>query len=249
MIIHQGIPQGTTRWLQMRAGIPTASEGDRIITPKGVAAAETTSEKYIFELLAERITGQPAIEAPKLWWAERGKELEEQARTGYEFDRDVEVSPVSFITDDLGRWGCSPDGLVGEDGLVEFKAPNCADHMALLMKSGVAFKKYGIQCQFQLFVCQDRKFVDLSSYFPGLPQAIVRIERDDYYQKALSVEVGRFSERLEVMYAEILAKGWNVQWEQLRKPMPPKERTVRPLPSLDELTRTAKEILRETRAS
>lgn len=220
MIIHTDVPQGGQEWLQMRAGIPTASDGDRIITPTGKPTAESTSEKYRFELLAERITGQPAIEAPKLWWADRGKELEAQARSGYEFDRDVEVQPVSFITDDLGRWGCSPDGLVGTDGLVEFKAPNCADHMAILMKSGVAFKKYGIQCQFQLFVCQDRGYVDLSSYFPGLPQAIIRIERDRAFQKLLDGEVAAFSEKLEAMYAEVIANGWSVQWSRRANPMP-----------------------------
>ncbi len=212
MIIVSGVPQGTQPWLKMRAGIPTASEADRIITPAGKPCGELTSEKYMYELLAERITGEPAVEAPKLWWAERGKELEAQARTGYEFNRDVTVSPISFITDDQGRWGCSPDGLVGDDGLVEFKAPNCADHMAILMKSGVAFKKYGVQCQFQLFVCQDRSFVDLSSYFPGLPQAIIRIHRDETFQAALRTLTEAFSDKLDAMFEQVIQNGWSVHW-------------------------------------
>ena len=242
MKVTADIPQGTTEWLYLRSGIPTASEADRIVTPTGNATAATTSEKYLFELLAERITGKPAVEAPKLWWAERGKELEESARSGYEFTRDVIVDPVSFITDDDGRWGCSPDGLIGDDGLVEFKAPNCADHLAILMKSGVAFKKYGVQCQFQLFVCNDRAFVDLSSYYPGLPQAIVRIERHPEMQKMIAQETEKFAQRLERMTEEAIANGWNVQWRKPRETNPVAK--LPPLPSLDEMLKTVKETLR-----
>lgn len=220
MKIITGIPQGTSEWLRLRLGIPTASSADRIITPSGKPTADTTSEKYMFELLAERITGEPAVEAPKLWWAERGKELEEQARSGYEFDRDAEVVPVSFITDDLGRWGCSPDGTVGADGLVEFKAPNCADHIAILMKSGVAFKKYGVQCQFQLFVCDDRRTVDLSSYYPGLPQAIIRFERHLEIQEAIKKETMRFCDRLDRLTEAAATKGWNVHWGKISAQSP-----------------------------
>ncbi len=217
MIVHRGIEQGTEPWLRMRAGIPTASQASRIITPTGKPSA--SAERYMLELLAERITGEAAVEAPKLWWAERGKELEERAHTGYEFERNVEVDPVSFVTDDTGRFGCSPDGLVGEDGLVEFKAPNAADHMAILLKTGTAAKEYGVQCQFQLFVCSERKWVDLSSYYPALPQGFVRIARDEEFQKLMAKEVLAFSERLEALYAQILADGWSTQWKRLTKPL------------------------------
>ncbi len=220
-IIHTSAIQGSQEWMRMRAGVPSASQAHRIITPKGKPSA--SAERYLFELLAERITGEPAVEAPKMWWMERGKELEERARTGYEFERDVEVSPVSFITDDLGRWGCSPDGLVGDTGLVEFKAPNASDHLMLVMNSGKAAEDYGIQCQFQLLVCQDRDWVDLSSYYPGLPQGIVRIERDVEFQKLMAKEVLAFSDRLEALYAQILADGWSTQWKRLTKPLEPKK--------------------------
>ena len=239
MKIVTGIPQGTTEWLDLRLGIPTASAADRIVTPSGNACAAATSEKYLFELLAERITGEPAVEVPKLWWAERGKELEASARTGYEFERDVEVSPVSFITDDDGRWGCSPDGLAGADGLVEFKAPNCSDHLAILLQSGVAFKKYGVQCQFQLFVCDDRDFVDLSSYYPGLPQAIIRMGRATDMQKAIKVQTEIFSERLEALTAKAKADGWNVMWKRRPEDEPSKS-TGDPL--LDALLKSADRI-------
>lgn len=225
MRVYSGIPQGTEKWLKMRAGIPTASEAHSIVTPSGKPTADTTSEKYLFQLAAERLTGQP-VETPKLWWADRGKEMEDHARSGYEFERDTEVIPVSFVTDDLGRWGASPDGLVedkGRKGSVEFKAPNAADHMAILLKSGVAFKKYGVQCQFQLFVMDDREFVDLSSYYPGLPQAIIRFERDEEMQAAFEKHVTAFSERLEAFHEDMLAKGWDCRWERLGPPQEPKQ--------------------------
>ncbi len=96
----------------------------------------------------------------------------------------------------------------------------------LLLQSGKAADDYGIQCQFQLFVCQDRSWVDLSSYYPSLPQAIIRIERNAEFQPLLEKEVLAFVGRLEALYERVLAEGWSTQWKRLVKPLEPKPAPV-----------------------
>lgn len=205
MITHR-CRQGTSEWLAIRAGIPTASAFDRIVTPKG--AASKSAEKYMFQLLAERIMGEPTIQAKKLWWADRGKELEKEARSFYEFTRDVETEQVGFITDDAGKAGASPDSLVGDDGLVEFKSPSEAEHVMYLLKAGSAYEEYKVQVQGQLMICEDRKWVDVCSYHPLMPPALIRIERDEEFQKILRPAVYRFSAFLEDMAKDLEQRGW-----------------------------------------
>lgn len=206
MIIHRNIKQGTEAWLQLRAGVPTSSQFDRIVTPRG--APSKSAEKYMFQLLAERIMGEPTIQAKKLWWADRGKELEKEARAFYEFTRDVETEQVGFITNDEGTIGASPDSLVGPDGLVEFKSPSEAEHVMYLLKAGSAYEEYKVQVQGQLMICEDRQWVDVCSYHPLMPPALIRIERDEEFQKILKAAVYQFSAWLEDMSRDLTQRGW-----------------------------------------
>lgn len=229
MKIHRCI-QGTSEWLQIRAGLPTASAFDRILTPSGKPSK--SAEKYLFQLLAERIMQQPVIQATKLWWADRGKELEKEARAFYSFTRDVEVDEVGFVTNDMETIGASPDGLVGNDGLVEFKSPSEAEHVMYLLKAGSAYEEYKVQVQGQLMVCEDRQWVDVCSYHPLMPPALIRIERDEDFQKLLAPAVAAFSVHLEEMAIDLASRGW-------MKPFQPK------VSAQDELIRAMKESLIE----
>src|SRR5512147_2635140 len=113
MKIHND-PQGSLGWFTARLGIPTASSFHKIITPKGKPSAQ--AEAYMCALLAERFTNQPCLSEPGSPWMERGAGMEDEARRWYELRRGLEVRRVGFCTLEDGSAGCSPDGLVGEDG-------------------------------------------------------------------------------------------------------------------------------------
>ena len=108
--------QGSDEWLQSRLGKPTASNFGKLITPTGKPS--TSAEGYINDLIAQKITG----ELPEFYTNEamaRGNELEPAAKAMYEFMHGVEVVEVGLCLHDEFECGASPDGLVGDDGLVE----------------------------------------------------------------------------------------------------------------------------------
>ena len=108
-------------WIEARLGIPTASEFSKIVTPGGKLSA--SRDEYIGTLLAEWALGEQDAEFQSEW-AERGKLLEPEARDYYRFHRDADVATVGFVyRDDARSVGCSPDGIVGGDGLLELKCP------------------------------------------------------------------------------------------------------------------------------
>jgi hypothetical protein len=194
--------QGSTEWLQCRLGIPTASCFDRILTPGGKPSA--SQESYLCELLAEFIMGKP-LERPVMPWMEEGTRLEPDARAFYEFQNDVVIRTVGFITNDEGTFGASPDGLVGDTGLVELKCPKPETHVRYLVYNE-APKDYRVQIMGQMLVAK-REWVDTCSYHPLMPSAIVRAERDDVYIKLLEDELGRFVDKLQAAKEKLAARG------------------------------------------
>ncbi len=181
------VEQGSVEWQMARLGIPTASKFDEIITPKTMKLSSSAS-KYSHALIAERWLGLPT-EGGSSGYAQRGKLVEERARSYYELKRDVDVETVGFICRDDYRVGCSPDGLVGEDGLLEIKVPKVENHVGYLLDEyGIG---YHAQVQGQLWIT-GRKWVDTLSYHPDMPPALVRIARDEAFITALSVAVDQF---------------------------------------------------------
>jgi hypothetical protein len=197
MIVHNCI-QGTTEWLSVRAGIPTASCFDKIITPKGKPS--TQAEKYMHKLIAEKLMGHPVIEFTGPW-LERGKELEADAAAYYESMREVTCERVGFVTNDAGTIGASPDRLIGEDGLLELKVPSEHTHVAYMLTRAVDAEYYP-QVQGQLWVT-GRKWLDIMSYSPEMPPVIIRVERDEKYIAIMAAAVTTFSEHLEMMAADL----------------------------------------------
>jgi putative phage-type endonuclease len=185
--------QGSQEWLYVRAGIPTASQFDRIVTPTCRKSSQRSA--YMYELLAERLMGRPTVKHIN-WWMERGSTLEERAITFYEFNRDMDTTAVGFVTTDDGRLGASPDRLVSEDGCLEVKCPSEAVHMSYLMAAEGACEMYSIQVQGQLFVT-DRLWSDVLSWHPDLPPALVRIERNTEMIMKMRPLLYEFSDELE----------------------------------------------------
>lgn len=202
MRIHQ-CEQGTQEWLRLRAGIPTASEFDQIVTPGGKASK--SEERYMFTLLAEKLMGRPTT-GHVSWWMERGSQTEADAVSFYELQKDLDTVPVGFITNDAETVGASPDRLVGEDGLLEVKCPSEWVHMAYLLGSGSPYEAYKCQCQGQLWIT-GRKWVDVLSFHPDLPPALTRIGRDESFIELLAAGVTAFSEQLEKLYVLSLQRG------------------------------------------
>lgn len=208
MIIHE-VAQGTTEWLELRAGIPTASEFSRILTPTGKPSK--SAEPYMHELLAERLLHQP-LDTFTSSWMERGTALEDEAAKYYAFQMEVQPAKVGFITTDDGRAGVSPDRLVGDEGLLEIKVPAPGTHVRYLLFKPVD-RVYFPQLQGQLWVT-GRKWLDILSYCPGLPEAQIRVERDDDYIEKLSGEIARFCETLDATHAELLDR--IQEWEPVQ---------------------------------
>lgn len=203
MIVHT-VTQGTTEWLRLRAGIPTASCFDQLLTPTGKLS--TQSKGYMHRLLAERMLGRPLVEAAVTSWMVRGSELEAEAVTWYEAQRDCDTARVGFVTDDGGTVGASPDRLVGADGLLEVKCPKESVHVGYLLSESVG-DAYRLQVQGQLWVCE-RRWVDVVSYSPELPTALIRVERDEAFIEMLAAAVATFSFALETHAAALRDRGW-----------------------------------------
>lgn len=232
MKIHN-VTQGTPEWMNLRAGIPTASAFDLILTPGGKPSK--SQERYMHTLLAERLMGHP-IQDHISMWMQRGKETELAAVTFYEFQRDMETVPIGFVTNDAGTIGASPDRFVGDEGCLEIKVPKEAVHMLYLLESGSAYDEYRVQCQGQLWIT-GRKWVDLVSYHPELPEALIRINRDEEYIALLSKEVAAFSEKLEAKFQELQSRGWVIK--RTTKWQAPAGVEIPKLPPLTELVKEA----------
>lgn len=172
--------QGSPEWLAARLGIPSASMFAKIVTTKGIWSA--SADAYINQLVAERLTGERE-EVFQSHHMLRGTDLEPDARDLYSLISDAEVTEVGFCLHDTLSAGCSPDGLIGEDGGLEIKCPAPATHVEYL-RGGVLPSKYKQQVMGCLWIT-GREWWDFVSYHPTMKPLIVRVERDEEYIAAL----------------------------------------------------------------
>lgn len=199
------VKQGSLDWQKLRAGIPTGSGFEKILTPGGKASKQATD--YLHQLIAEAMLGCP-INTPTTSWMERGLEMEGEAVCFYEFERDVAVEEIGFISNDAGDRGVSPDRLIGTDGMLEIKCPSPQVHVGYLLYDSVA-AAYKSQLQGQLYVCE-RRWVDICSYHPLLPPSIVRVERDDEYIALLHEALDEFCAKLDAERNRLAEMGYKI---------------------------------------
>lgn len=201
------IIQGTVEWYAARAGKVTASRVADVIakTKTGYSASRTN---YAAELLCERLTGvcEPGFTSPPMQW---GKDQEPHARAAYEGRHGIDVLEIGFVDHpEVVMSGASPDGYVGDDGLVEIKCPNTATHLDTLLGGSVP-GKYLTQIQWQL-ACTGRKWCDFVSYDPRLPPAmrlyVQRVPRDASMILELETEVSRFVRELDAKVAALRSR-------------------------------------------
>ncbi len=187
------IEQGTPEWFAQRLGKVTASRVADIVakTKTGVAASRGN---YLAQLVAERLTGQ-AADSFKSGAMQHGTETEPMARMAYETETGQMVTEVAMIQHPkIEMAGASPDGLVGEDGLVEIKCPNTSTHIATLI-ADKAPSGYMAQMQWQM-ACTGRAWVDFVSFDPRMPEDmqlfIKRVPRDEKLIAEYEAEVIKF---------------------------------------------------------
>lgn len=202
MIIYDDIIQGSPEWYAVRLGRVTASNF-ATATSKGKGSSPSKTRKdYMIRLVAERMTGLPS-ESYSNKAMEWGTETEQAAREYYKALNGVSVRQVGFIARDEDV-GCSPDGLVGDDGMTQFKCPYPTTHLKYIL-AGKMPTDYFKQVQGELWVAE-REWSDFVSFDPRVsqrPYFCVRIYRDDDYIKELHTKIIMFVDEMKDMLNQL----------------------------------------------
>lgn len=196
--------QLTEEWRLARCGKVTASRISDLMarTKSGYSASRTN---YLAELLTERLTGRP-VEGYTNAAMEWGVANESAARVAYELAQNVMVEEVGFIPHPLiANTGASPDGLVGDLGLVEIKAPQTATHLDTLLNESVP-DKYVKQMNWQM-ACTGRHWCDFVSFDPRLPAKmqlfVKRFDRDAGLMSDMESEIKSFLKELDAKLSQL----------------------------------------------
>jgi hypothetical protein len=200
MPIFHDVAQYSEAHDRLRLGIPTSSNFHKIITPQGKPSKQW--REYACVLVAERIL-QQKIEFYNSPAMARGLIVEAEAADWYEFDQNVTVQRIGLITDDKHTTGCSPDRLVGDEGLLEIKAPLPQTQVEYWI-SGEISERFRPQLQGQLYVSQ-RSWVDILCWHDVLPKLVVRVEPDENFIAALERELQIFNYFVERVMEKIRA--------------------------------------------
>ncbi|HEY6612717.1 MAG TPA: YqaJ viral recombinase family protein [Pseudomonas sp.] len=202
--IYSYCEQGTQAWLDARLGIPTCSELEVLMVDgKLEGGFGVGAYTYMDRLIGERITGAEAEPWRGNKSSERGHALEPVVRDLYCLRRELDPGAVKEIgiVHQFGV-GYSPDGLVGNDGLIEVKT-KLPEKLVSIILAGEVPKEHKAQCQGGLWV-SDREWIDFIGYWPGMPLCLVRAERDEAYIRKLKQRVGDFLEIFEARLERVL---------------------------------------------
>jgi predicted phage-related endonuclease len=194
--------QGSDEWHDQRRGIVTASTIGQMITPKTLkVAANDKSRSIVAQLVAERITGwtDPTYIGDDML---RGIDDEAKARDLYAKHHKRPVAELGFMVRSEAHWrlGYSPDGLVGDDGLLEVKSRRAKLHLATILADEVP-AEYMAQCQAGLLV-SGREWLDFVSYCGGMPMWTKRVAPDLAWFGAICSAVALFEDTAEEMLAQ-----------------------------------------------
>lgn len=193
--------QGTEEWKLARLGKVTASRVSAARAKKGTAARAD----YIADIITERLTGSP-IESYTNAYMEWGTANEPLARAAYEIKTGVWVEQVAIVNHPrIHSFAASPDGLIGEDGLLEIKCPKTSTHLSWMMKGEVPTDhKHQMLAQ---LACTGRKWVDFVSFDPRLPERlqlfIVRFKPEPKDIDDLEADVMTFLSEVDTMQRKL----------------------------------------------
>jgi len=197
MNIIESCEQGSIEWLSLRLGKITASRVKDVLTKGRGTSPSKTAESYMMELIAEILTGnsKPFFENDAMRW---GTKTEPQARAMYAVNNDfVDVKEVAFVEHNE-QVGISPDGLIGDDGLLEIKCPNTTTQLKRALSDDYS-ADYKAQIQMQLWVTE-REWCDFLSFDPRLDCEAgylqQRVFRDEEYIEEMKTKVYAFVEKM-----------------------------------------------------
>ena len=203
-VIHDDLLQGSDEWLAARLGLVTASEMKHLLTVKSLKASDNDkTRQHVWELLFQRITGfiEPQYVSDAML---RGQADEIYARAAYE-EHYAPVVETGFITN--SKWGFtlgySPDGLVGDDGLIEIKS-RAGKYQVQTIADNEVPEEYVLQLQTGLLV-SERKWIDFISYSGGLPMFVKRVEPDPLIQGAIIAACANFEAKLAQKWTDYRA--------------------------------------------
>tara|TARA_R110000868_G_scaffold176318_1_gene413832 strand:- start:1415 stop:2032 length:618 start_codon:yes stop_codon:yes gene_type:complete len=199
--------QRSPEWYAARLGKVTASRVADIVA-RTKTGYSTSRMNYMAELICERLTGVQGASyaSAAMQW---GTETEPMARAAYEGTVGALVIETGFVPHNaIPMAGASPDGLIGDDGLVEIKCPITATHIETLLGQSVP-GRYNTQMQWQM-ACTGRKWCDFVSYDPRMPEGmqifIKRVDRDNVAIAELEREVVNFINELDSKIIQLKEK-------------------------------------------
>lgn len=197
MKIHD-CEQLSIEWAKLHVGLVTASEFGQLVTPTMKIRDGEMPKTLLYKKVAEVFRGEPMCNlSPGFSVAatEQGLFLEEEARPWYALTYDQDVKAVGFCTHDNGMAGCSPDGLIGEDGGVEIKSPEPQTHCKWLL-GGVLPPDHAPQVHFSLYVT-GRPWWRFVSYRRRFPALVVTVNRDEEIMEMIDGVVEDFNSKLK----------------------------------------------------
>jgi hypothetical protein len=222
IVYHQHLVQGSIDWLNARCGLLTASEMKHVVSPKpkmetrikkdglpfkqrewDPIASDEKERAHLYNLLAQRITSyvEPHYIGSDML---RGDEEEILARAAYS-EKYAQITEMGFITNDKFGFniGCSPDGLVSSDGLIECKSRRQKFQVQTIVDLEMP-EEYTVQVQTALLVTE-RKWCDFISYCGGMPMLTLRILPDPEMQEAIILAATAFEKRLAEKFDKYIA--------------------------------------------
>ncbi len=199
-MIYHDVEQGSPEWHALRLGLPTASRFDMILTPK-TEKPSGSQKKLIYQLIGERFAHlmperAESFTSRAMQW---GRDCEAEARRYYCLQKRCEVCNGGFCLTDDGRFGASPDFLIGEEGVGELKCPSPETHVEYL-DEGILPSEYRCQVHGELIV-SSYAFCDFMSYCRGFEPFIIRVFPD-----AFTVKLRAALEEFDKLFRLALAK-------------------------------------------
>jgi hypothetical protein len=197
MKVYSDIAQGTAEWFAVRAGKVTASELDNLLTPKFAIRTGEMPKSYLCKKIAEAHFGGPLPDEDYSGFhTENGQIREEEARKFYVFNFDHDkLTNAGFVEHDDGRFGGSPDALLGDNSGLEIKSPMFKTHVKYLM-GGVVPDDYIVQVH-GLMYATGRTSWEFMSYARKFPPLLVRVERDEEIIGKISEALAGFYEKFD----------------------------------------------------
>lgn len=204
MTVVLPVEHNSPEWYDARLGIPTSSMFSTVLAKGRDGGDSKTRRTYMLKLAGERLTGTP-MDNYTNEHMERGHEFEDEARDAYAFLKDAEPERVGFLYDEKNRTGCSPDALIGADGVLEIKTALAHILIGYIDKNAFP-SEHKAQCQGALWITE-RAWVDIAIYCPGLPLFVKRAEREEEYIGTLARAVAQFNAELDELTERVRRYG------------------------------------------